>query len=65
LTGGDLEALWIAGVDGVVWDIEGVEVKEKLPQLRQTIEALPPAGKRQRARAEVLLPYLSETMEEE
>ena len=65
LTGDDLEALWIAGVDGVVWDIEGVEGRERLPQLQQAIKALPPAAKRQRGKPEILLPYLSEAMEEE
>jgi hypothetical protein len=65
LPNGDLEALWTAGVDGVVWDTEGVNVKKRLPQLRKVIEGLPPGAKRRRAMAEVLLPYTGGVVEEE
>ncbi len=65
LTDSDLKALWMAGVDGVVWDTEGVEIEKRLPELRQAIEALPPATKRQGKKPDVLLPHLGGELEEE
>lgn len=65
LTSADLEALWIVGIDGVVLEIEGPEVRERLSQLRQAIKTLPPITKRQRGKIDLLLPQLGEAVVQE
>ena len=65
----DIQALWEAGVDGVVVEVEVDQPAGRLNELRQVINELtfPP---RKRAKAEALLPYIGgktgvETEEEE
>jgi hypothetical protein len=51
----ELKALWDAGVDGVVVEIDAVRAKG-LKELRQAINKLPPRSVRKRGKVDVLLP---------
>lgn len=70
VTANELQALWEAGVDGVVAEIRVGQPKERLSELRQTIDKLTFPSQRKRGKAEALLPYIrgeasTETEEEE
>ncbi len=52
----DLKALWEVGVEGVLVRLERGYHGDKLAELRQAIEALPP--RRRRGKAEAFLPYV-------
>ena len=56
----DLQALWKVGIDGVVVPIEVGQPGERLLALREMINALPLAAKRQRGKVEALLPRIAE-----
>jgi hypothetical protein len=51
----DLKALWDAGVDGIVVEIDASGVKG-LKELRQAIDKLPPRSGRKRGKVDVMLP---------
>lgn len=60
VTDSDVESLWQAGVDGLVIRLETQGQRAKLLELRQAIDDLPPAVKRQRGEVEALLPCVGE-----
>jgi len=55
----ELQALWKAGVNGVVIGVEAGQPTERLKELRQVIDKLVFPSQRERKKAEVLLPYTS------
>ena len=59
VTANELQALWEAGVDGVVIEVGAGQPVERLKELRQTIDKLVFPSQRKRKKAEVLLPYIS------
>ncbi|MQY56440.1 MAG: hypothetical protein GH152_04415 [Dehalococcoidia bacterium] len=59
VTANELQALWEAGVDGVVIKVGAGQPVERLKELRQTIDKLVFPSQRKRKKAEVLLPYIS------
>jgi len=70
ITANELQALWGAGVDGVVVEVGAGQPKQRLNELRQTIDKLTFPLQRKRGKAEALLPYIRgetgiETEEEE
>ncbi|OGO20179.1 MAG: hypothetical protein A2144_12130, partial [Chloroflexi bacterium RBG_16_50_9] len=58
VSGGELEALWEAGVDGVVVETEAGEPEGKLKALRQTINELTFRPSRKRRKEGALLPRI-------
>jgi len=54
----DLQALWDAGVSGVIIEIEDEKSAEKLVELRKTLEKLTPSTSRKKARTSAILPRL-------
>jgi len=56
VTGGELQALWEVGVDGVLVEVEAGKPAQ-IGKLRQVIEKLTFPSKRKRVRREALLPY--------
>ncbi len=68
----ELQALWEAGVDGVVVEVEAEQPAGRLKELRQVIDKLAFPSQRKQGKVEALLPYISketdivtETEEEE
>ena len=57
VTAGELEALWGAGVDGVVTEITAEQPQDRLKELRQVIDKLAFPSPRKREKREVLLPH--------
>ena len=60
----ELQALWDAGVDGVVVEVAAGQPAGRLIELRQAIDSMPPASKRKRGETAALLPYATHGMDE-
>ncbi len=58
VTANELQALWEAGVDGVVIEVGAGQPAERLKELRQTIDKLVFPLQRKRGKAEALLPHI-------
>ncbi len=58
VTAGELQALWGAGVDGVVVEVGLGQPAERLKELRQLIDKIIFPSPRKRAKAKALLPYI-------
>ncbi|GAI03531.1 unnamed protein product, partial [marine sediment metagenome] len=58
VTANELQALWEAGVDGVVIEVGAEQPADKLKKLRQTIDKLTFPSPRKRGKAEALLPHI-------
>ena len=58
VTANELQALWEAGVDGVVIEVGAGQPVERLKELRQTIDKLVFPLQRKRGKAEALLPHI-------
>ena len=58
VTAGELQALWEAGVDGVVVEVGVGQPRGRLKELRQVIDKLVFPSPRKRKKAEALLPYI-------
>ena len=58
VTAGELQALWVAGVDGVVIEVKVGQPQGRLKELRQVIDKLPFPAPRRREKAEPLLPRI-------
>jgi len=58
VTANELQALWEAGVDGVVIEVGARQPAERLKELRQTIDKLVFPLQRKRGKAEALLPHI-------
>ena len=58
VTANELQALWGAGVDGVVVEVGAGQPTERLNELRQAIDKLTFPPQRKRGKAEALLPYI-------
>ena len=72
VTANELQALWEAGVDGVVIEVGAGQPADKLKKLRQIIDKLVFPSQRKQGKAEALLPHIggdsgtvAETEEEE
>jgi len=70
VTAKELQALWEVGLDGVIVEAGVGQPKDRLNELRQTIDKLTLPLQRKRGKTEVLLPHISretdiETEEEE
>lgn len=59
----ELQALWDAGVDGIVVGAVKGQPVGRLMELRQAIDGLPPASRHKRGETAVLLPYASHGMD--
>ena len=62
ITDSELQALWDAGVDGVIIEVKAGQPAERLKELRQAIDKLTPAP-RKRGKIEALLPRVAEKAE--
>ncbi len=60
VTANELQALWEAGVDGVVIEVGDRQPTDKLKRLRQVIDKLAFPSQRKRGKTEALLPHISE-----
>jgi len=60
VTANEVQALWQAGVDGVVVEVGVGQPAEGLNELRQTIDNLAFPSQRKRGKAEALLPHITE-----
>ena len=58
VTASELQALWEAGVDGVVIEVGAGQPVERLKELRQTIDKLVFPLQRKQGKAEALLPHI-------
>ncbi|MBA7654365.1 hypothetical protein ES703_62242 [subsurface metagenome] len=58
VTTNELQALWGAGVDGVVIEVGAGQPADKLKKLRQVIDKLAFPSQRKRGKAEALLPHI-------
>jgi len=58
VTAGELQALWEAGVDGVVIEVRVGQPQDRIKKLRQVIDKLDFPSPRRREKREVLLPYI-------
>jgi len=58
VTANELQALWEAGVDGVIVEVGVGQPVGKVSELRQTIDKLVFPSKRKRGKAEALLPHI-------
>ena len=58
VTANELQALWKAGVDGVVIEVEVGQPVDRLKELRQVIDKLAFPSQRKRGKAEALLPHI-------
>jgi len=58
VTASELQALWEAGVDGVVVEVGVGQPAERLKKLRQLIDKIVFPSPRKRKKAEALLPYI-------
>ena len=59
VTAGELQALWEAGVDGVVIEVAAGQPQDRLRELRQGIDKLTFPSPRRREKMGPLLPYVS------
>ena len=59
VTSGELQALWKAGVDGVVIEVTAGQPQDRLEELRRVIDKLTFPTPRRRGKTEPLLPYIS------
>ncbi len=59
VTAGELQALWAAGVEGVVVEVTVGQPQDRLKELRQVIDKLAFPSPRKREKAEPLLPHIS------
>ncbi|MFB0559158.1 MAG: hypothetical protein ACETVS_01300 [Dehalococcoidales bacterium] len=59
VTAGELQALWEAGVDGVVVQVGVGQPAERLKELRQVIDKLVPPSPRKPEKPRPLLPYIA------
>ncbi len=59
VTASELQALWEAGVDGVVVEVGVGQPAERLKELRQLIDKLAPPSPRKQGKVKALLPYIS------
>lgn len=59
VTAGELQALWEAGIDGVVMEVTLKQPRDRLKELRQVIDKLPFPVPRRREKTEPLLPHIS------
>lgn len=64
VTVAELQALWDAGVDGVVVEVAVGQPAGRLIELRQVIDSMPLASKRKRGETAALLPYVTHGMDE-
>ncbi len=60
VTAGELQALWEAGVDGVIVEVGVGQPEKRLSKLRQAIDKLTFPPQRERGKTVTLLPYISE-----
>ncbi len=60
VTAGEFQALWEAGVDGVVTEVSVEQPQDRLKELRQVIDKLAFPSPRKREKAEPLLPRISQ-----
>ena len=60
VTAGELQALWEAGVAGVVVEVTVGQPQDRLTELRQVIDKLTFPSPRRRERAEPLLPHIGQ-----
>jgi len=58
ITANELQAIWEAGVDGVVIEVETGQPTDRLKKLRQVIDKLAFPSQRKQGKAEALLPYI-------
>lgn len=58
VTAGELQAIWEAGVNGVVVEVGVGHPVNRVSELRQAIDKLPFPSQRKRGKAEALLPYI-------
>ncbi len=58
VTANELQALWEAGVDGVVIEVSVGQPADRLKKLRQVIDKLAFPSQRKRGKVEALLPYI-------
>ena len=58
VTANELQALWEAGVDGVVIEVGAGRPADRLKKLRQAIDKLAFPSQRKRGKAEALLPHI-------
>jgi hypothetical protein len=58
VTASELQALWEAGVDGVVVEVESGQPAERLKELRQVIDKMVFPTPRRQGKARALLPYV-------
>jgi len=58
VTASELQALWEAGVDGVVVEVGAGQPAERLKELRRVIDKIAFPSPRQRRKAGALLPYI-------
>lgn len=59
VTADELQALWEAGVDGVVARVTAGQPQDRLEKLHQAIDKLAPPATRQREKIQVLIPHIS------
>jgi hypothetical protein len=59
VTANELQALWEAGVDGVVIEVGDRQPTDRLKELRQVIDKLAFPSQRKRGKTEALLPHIS------
>jgi len=60
VTASELQALWEAGVDGVVIELGAGQPIDRLKELRQVVDKLDFPSPRKRKKVEALLPYFAE-----
>ncbi len=60
VTAGELQALWEAGVDGVLIEVTAEQPQDRLKELRQVIDKLSFPSPRKREKIEPLLPRISQ-----
>ena len=60
VTASELQALWQAGVGGVVVEVGVGQAAERLKELRQLIDKLVPPSPRRQGKAKALLPYIGQ-----
>ena len=60
VTDNELQALWEAGVGGVIVEVQVGQPVERLKELRQAIDKLTPPSPRKQGKVEALLPHITE-----
>jgi len=60
VTAGELQALWQAGVNGVVVEVGGGQAVGRVKELRQLINKLVPPSPRRQGKAKALLPFIGQ-----